>query len=80
MTMIVDEQSPDLGQLLSWRSKLQEARFNGVRRVVDSSGESVLYQSAADLDAAIHNIDSMIRRMARGHIRNPQYITCMKGA
>ena len=77
---MVDEYAPELFQLLTWRSKLQEARFNGVRRVVDSSGESILYQSAEDLDAAIRNIDSMIRRSARGHIRNPQYLNLSKGA
>ena len=78
--MIVNDPSPDLGQLLAWRSRLLDARYNGVRRVNDSSGESILYDTPESMDRALANIDSMIRRLSRGPAANPQYITCMKGA
>lgn len=67
-------------QLIAWRSRLLEARYNGVRRVNDSSGESILYDTPESMDRALANLDAMIARLARGHIRNPQYLILSKGA
>lgn len=69
----------EMGKLVAWRDRLREARYNGVRSVRDSSGETVIYDSPESLDRALADLNRMIARLARGHRRNPQYMNLSKG-
>lgn len=49
-----------LAELQAWRTRLQDARYSGVRRVRDSSGEEVEYRSDSELARALAALDSEI--------------------
>lgn len=49
-----------LTELNTWRDRLQDARFSGVREVQDSNGEKVTYRSDSELSRALAALDSEI--------------------
>jgi len=54
-----------LAQLQDWRDRLKDARYSGVRRVRDSSGEEVEYRSDSELARALAAVESEIAGAAR---------------
>lgn len=54
-----------LGQLIEWRDRLRDARYSGVRRVRDQSGEEVEYRSDSELARAIAAVESEIAGASR---------------
>ncbi len=56
---------PDLTRLLQAREHLQEARFSGLRRIIDQNGESIEYKSDGEIARAIAAIDSEIASLRR---------------
>ena len=52
--------------LLSYRKRLQDARFSGVRTFRDSNGEEITYRSQGEIERAIAAIDSEILNLQRG--------------
>ena len=49
-----------LAQLQDWRDRLKDARYSGVRRVRDSSGEEVEYRLDSELARALAAVESEI--------------------
>jgi len=49
-----------LAQLIEWRDRLKEARYNGLRSVTDSNGERVEYKSDSEMARAVAALDSDI--------------------
>lgn len=56
---------PDLTKLRRYRDDLQDARFSGVREVVDQNGEKIRWATDAELARAIAAIDSEIAALTR---------------
>jgi hypothetical protein len=54
-----------LVQLQDWRDRLKDARYSGVRRVRDSSGEEVEYRSDNELARALAAVESEIAGTSR---------------
>lgn len=49
-----------LTELSTWRDRLQDARFSGVREVRDSNGETLTYKSDKEMSSALAALDSEI--------------------
>ena len=54
-----------LAQLQEWRDRLIESRYNGLRSVRDSNGESVEYKTDSELARALAALESEIAGAAR---------------
>ncbi|MFD1703358.1 phage head-tail joining protein [Methylopila henanensis] len=67
-----------LKRLRCARVELEEARYNGVRRVRDANGEEVEYRSDAELARAMVALDQEIATMA-GRTRNAFTFRTSKG-
>jgi hypothetical protein len=52
--------------LLGWRDRLREARFNGLLQVTDSNGESVKYKSDAEMASALLALDKELDKELSG--------------
>ncbi len=67
-----------LDQLILWRDALLEARYQGVRRVRDSSGDEIEYRSDAEMAKAIAAASAQIEQFGRGYPRTI-YLRTSKG-
>ncbi|WP_140986817.1 phage head-tail joining protein [Asticcacaulis tiandongensis] len=67
-----------LSDLTRWRDALQEARFRGVRRVRDQSGEEVEYKSDSEMAAALAAVEAAISGASQSHPKTI-YLRTSKG-
>lgn len=49
-----------VAELQAWKSRLQEARFSGLREVRDANGETVSYKSDREMASALDLIEYAI--------------------
>lgn len=54
---------PSASEIVAWRERLMDALFSGVLEARDSNGEMIRYRSAAELSAALNELDRIMRRM-----------------
>lgn len=54
-----------LADLMGFRARLEDARYSGVRRVKDSSGEEIEYKSDSELARALAAVESQISQHNR---------------
>ena len=54
----------DLAELTRWHDRLTEARFSGVRRVRDATGEEVEYRSERELSLAMAEVERRIAKLS----------------
>ncbi|MDT8858020.1 hypothetical protein RNZ50_23910 [Paracoccaceae bacterium Fryx2] len=67
-----------LAELQAFRSRLQDARYSGVRRVRDSGGEEVEYRSDSELARALSALDAEIAAV-QSRPASIRYIQTSKG-
>lgn len=53
-----------VAELQAWKTRLQEARYSGLREVRDANGESVAYKSDSEMARALDSIEYAIARAA----------------
>lgn len=68
-----------LAELQEHRAALVAARASSVREVKDSTGESVVYCSDAEMAKAISFIDAEIQAMQRGPLQRVVFPSYSKG-
>lgn len=64
-----------LAQLVAWRDRLEDARYSGVRQVVDANGESIVYKSDNEMRSALAALRHEIAEIGGGVCRTIRFQT-----
>ena len=61
-----------LADLTAWRDRLKDARYSGVREVLDASGERIAYKSDGEMAKALAALEAEI--LAASSVRRSSII------